>query len=72
MRVSDEDILRQIDTRFPIRARLVTRHNGDKGRFELTDANGAEVQIDGRLGLAHPRLTPIAQLHGGDRRNCGI
>lgn len=51
MRVPDEDILRQIDARFPIRARLVTRHNGDKGRFELTDAGGIEVLINGVSGL---------------------
>lgn len=51
MRVPDEYILRQIDSRFPIRAKLVTRHNGDKGRFELTDAKGNEVLIDGVSAL---------------------
>lgn len=60
MRVPDEDILRQIDTRFPIRARLVTRHNGDKGRFELTDANGSEVLIDGVSAL---RILALLRLH---------
>lgn len=60
MRVPDEDILRQIDMRFPIRARLVTRHNGGKGRFELTDVNGIEVLIDGVSAL---RILALLRLH---------
>lgn len=60
MRVTEEDILRQIDARFPIRARLVTRHNGDKGRFELTDANGIEVLIDGVSAL---RIIALLRLY---------
>lgn len=60
MRVPDDDILRQIDARFPIRARLVTRHNGDKGRFELTDAEGNEVLVDGVSAL---RILALLRLH---------
>lgn len=60
MRVPDEDILRQIDERFPIRAWLVTRHSGDKGRFELTDVNGCEVQIHGVSAL---RIIALLRLY---------
>jgi hypothetical protein len=60
MRVPDKDILRQIDLRFPIRARLVTRHNGDKVRFELTDVNGIEVLIAGVSAL---RILALLRLH---------
>lgn len=47
MRIQDEEILKRLDSLFPIRARLVSRHNGDKGRFELTDHQGNEVGIEG-------------------------
>jgi hypothetical protein len=47
MCIPDREILKQIDTLFPIRVRLVNRNNGDKGRFEVTDANGNEVHVDG-------------------------
>jgi len=47
MRIQDEEILKRLEGLFPIRARLVTRHSGDKGRFELTDREDREVDIDG-------------------------
>lgn len=60
MRVPDEEILKCLDKLIPIRARLVTRHNGDKGRFELIDANGNKVSIDGVSGL---RIIALLRLH---------
>jgi|GEM_PF-4194664 len=60
MRIPDREILKQIDTLFPIRARLVDRHNGGKGRFEVTDAKGNEVHIDGVPVL---RVIALLRLH---------
>lgn len=60
MKLADIDVLRQIDTLFPLRARLVTRHNGDKGRFDLTDANGNAVLIEGVSAL---RIIALLRLH---------
>ncbi|MFA6203816.1 MAG: hypothetical protein WC710_11590 [Gallionella sp.] len=60
MKLDDREVLRQIDTLFPLRARLVTRHNGDKGRFELTDVNGKAVLIEGVSAL---RIIALLRLH---------
>ena len=46
MRIQDEEILKRLDSLLPIRARLVSIHGGDKGRFELTDYQGNDVEID--------------------------
>ncbi|MHB0927193.1 MAG: hypothetical protein ACYC1F_11915 [Gallionellaceae bacterium] len=51
MRIQDEEILKRLECLFPIRARLVARHSGDKGRFELTDREDREVDIDGVSAL---------------------
>ena len=60
MRIQDEEILKQLDGLFPIRARLVTRHSGDKGRFELTDRADREVEIDGVSPL---RIIAVLRSH---------
>ena len=60
MKLADREVLRQIDTLFPMRAKLVTRCNSDKGRFELTDANGKAVLIEGVSAL---RIIALLRLH---------
>lgn len=60
MRIQDEEILKQLDSMFPIRARLVSIHSGDKGRFELTDHQGNEVEIDGVSPL---RIIAVLRSH---------
>lgn len=60
MKMSDLDVLRRIDGLLPIRARLVTRSHGDKGRFELTDANGKAVLIEGVSAL---RIIALLRSH---------
>ena len=47
MSMQDDEILKRLTGLFPIRARLVSRHSGDKGRFELTDRADREVEIEG-------------------------
>lgn len=49
--MQDEELLKRLDGFFPIRARLVTPPGSDKGRFELTDHQGNEVEIDRMSGL---------------------
>lgn len=53
MSMQDEEILKRLEGLFQIqiRARLVARHSGDKGRFELTDREDREVDIDGVSAL---------------------
>jgi hypothetical protein len=60
MRIQDEEILKRLDSLFPIRARLVSIHSGDKGRFELTDHQGSEVEIDGVSPL---RIISVLRSH---------
>ena len=60
MRMPDEEILKRLGGLFPIRARLVTRHSGDKGRFELTDRSDREVEIDGVSSL---RIIAVLRQH---------
>jgi len=47
MSMQDDEILKRLNGLFPIRARLVSRHSGDKGRLELTDRADREVEIEG-------------------------
>lgn len=61
MRIQDEEILKRLGSMFPIRARLVSIHSGDKGRFELTDYQGNEVEIDGVSPL---RIIAMLRSHG--------
>ena len=56
MRIPDQEILKQLDLLFPIRARLMGRHN----RFELTDFSGRTVNIVGVSGL---RIIALLRLH---------
>ena len=60
MKMNDIDVLRKIDTLFPIRATLAMRSHGDKGRFELTDGFGKAVLIEGVSAL---RIFALLRLH---------
>ena len=51
MGIQDEEILKRLEGLFPIRARLVAQHDGGKGRFELTDREDRDVDIDGVSAL---------------------
>lgn len=56
MRIPDQEILKRLDLLFPIRARLMGRHD----RFELTDFSGRPVHIAGVSGL---RIIALLRLH---------
>lgn len=63
MSMQDEEILKRLEGLFPIRARLVTRHSDDKGRFELTDREDREIDIDGVSPLRIIAVLKIGRAH---------
>ena len=65
MSTPDENILKQLDDRFPIRARLIILQGGSTRRFELTDKDGREVQLDGVSGL---RIISLFRQYGYEER----
>ena len=69
MSTPDETILKLLDDRFPINARLVSLQGGSTRRFELTDKCGNQVQLDGISGL---RIISLFRQYGYEERKCAI